>query len=105
MKHKYVKSFQHLINIINKVIASEIPNDISIELFEEEIGNDEFYYKYVYKQSYCDQFVWLITNEKPQLIRKACLIKERKTYVDTGFFCGKNYNKFQIKISDELKDK
>jgi hypothetical protein len=105
MQHKYIKNFQHLINIINKVIASELPNDITVEWVEQEIGNDEFFYKYVYQQPYCDQFAWLITNERPNLIRKYCLIKEHKNYIDTGLFCGKNYNKFQIKISDELKDK
>jgi hypothetical protein len=106
MKHKYVKNFAHLINIINQVIAKELPKDISDEqLANYEFGDDKFYYDHVYTQPYCDQFTWEITNGNPHLMTVSWLTNQYHQYLANGYFCGKNYNKIQIKISDELKDK
>jgi hypothetical protein len=106
MKHKYVKNFAHLINIINQVIAKEIPKDVSDkQLANYNFGDDKDYYNYVYTQPYCDQFTWEITNGNPRLMTMPFLKLNYDEYIETGYYCGKNYNKIQIKISDELKDK
>jgi hypothetical protein len=106
MKHKYVKNFAHLINIINQTIANEVPKDISDEQFDKyKFGDDKFYYDYVYTQPYCDQFTWEIKNGNPHFMMTISLKLLYDEYIKTGYFNGKNYNKFQIKISDELKEK
>lgn len=102
MKHKYVKNFNHFINIINQVISTT--PEINEE-FLEYIGDDKFYYKYVYTQPYCDQYTWEIRNGNFYLLQRAFTGVAYKEFNETGFFRGKNYNNQYVKLSDELKDK
>lgn len=105
MKHKYVKSFQHLINMINQVIDTHYQH-LTDEEFDEWFNNaEEIYYEFVYQKKYCDGFSWAIFNGRHDLVVPGALICEYNMYKATGIFANKNYNKRQIQISDEYKNK
>ena len=102
MKHTYVKNFAHLINIINKVIQD---NKDYFEEHRELIGDDKFYYDYVYTQKYCDRFVWTIRNLEPELILSNILMIHYTRYIPTGIFKGFDYNENRVKLTNKYKDK
>ena len=102
MKHKYIKNFGHFINTINQVISTHQEID---EEFLSTIGDDKFYYDYVYTQPYCDQFTWEIKNGNIGLLQTGLLKAYYDMFIENGHFIGRNYNNGWIKLSDELKNK
>lgn len=103
--HKYVKNFSHLIAIINNALDHDVfksyLDDHHLTL-DNACTDAKFYYENVYKQPYCDQFTWLITHERPDLLIPHVLEMETNMYFKTNRFCGKLYGKIVIDIPQEL---
>jgi hypothetical protein len=99
--HKYVQSFQHLINIVNTAIenAGDTIDECDIET------RHQYYYDFIYKQPFCDQYTWLIKNERPDLLMRNVFVDELLTFTNTNKFCGKTYGKVFIVVPEHLKDK
>lgn len=112
-KHKYVKNFNHLIAIISNALDGDGFKDYLNErnskghgLTLSDVCTDaNIYYEHVYKQPYCDQFTWLINNNRPDLLILDVLKMELSMYLKTNRFCGKSYGKLLIDIPEELKGK
>lgn len=101
--HKYVKSFQHFINIVNSAIEEA---EDKIDMSNVDMRFD-YYYNYIYLKPFCDQYTWLIRNERPDLLMRDVFAAEMLTFQKTNKFCGKTYstNKVFIEVPDHLKDK
>jgi len=99
--HRYVQSFQHLINIVNTAIeeAGETIDERDIET------KHQYYYDFIYKQPFCDQYTWLIKNERPDLLMRSVFVDELLTFANTNKFCGKTYGKVFIVVPEHLKNK
>ena len=108
MKHKYIKNFKHLINLINNVIDNLTTEQI-IEINEQGgVGNAQFYYDYVYQYEYCDAFAYAITKVSPVSLASKQVIVDNNFYLTKGFAYGKKWkknNKNWIEIPNELKNK
>jgi len=105
MKHKYIKNFKHLINLINSVI-NELTDEQITEINEQGgIGDAQFYYDYVYQYEYCDAFAYDITKVSRLSLAKKLVILNCQIYKINGVVYGRNYNKIWLSIPDELKDK
>lgn len=111
MKHKYIKNFTHLVNLINSIIK-ELTDAQLNELRNEfgGIGEGQFYYDYVYSQEYCDAFAYAITKQDFRFLGKDAVKAEYETYFKFGEAYGRkwsNYNKFGllVEVPDDLKDK
>jgi hypothetical protein len=108
IKHRYVKNFAHLIAIINNAFEHKVFKDY-LKNHEVDLDNvcmdPNFYYKYVYKRPYCDQFTWLITHDRPDLLIKHVLDLEVRIYNRVNRFCGKLYGNLVINVPKELRDK
>ena len=104
-KHKYVKSFQHLINIVHTAIE-EAGDEIDKDDIETK---HQYYYSFIYRQPFCDQYTWLIKNERPDLLMRSVFLDELLTFTNTNKFCGKaygkTYSKVFIVVPEHLKDK
>jgi hypothetical protein len=105
MKHKYVKNFKHLLAMVNQVIAKHYQHLTEEEFKEMFKHGDKIYYDLVYSKEYCDQYTWLIFNGHPELVENQILVTEYFKYERERYFMGRNYNKHQVELSDELKDK
>lgn len=99
--HKYVKNFGHLISIINTAIAN---NDGKIDM-NEIMDDPDFIFNNIYKKPFCDQYTWLVTNDRPDLLLRHVIKQEVSMFITTNKFCGKVFGKTIITIPEHLKDK
>jgi hypothetical protein len=102
--HKYVKSFQHLINIVNTVIENAADK---IDM-TKVCTTHNHYYDLIYMKPFCDQYTWLIKNDRPDLLMHDVFQAEFKIFTETNKFCGKNYTppaKVFVEVPEHLKDK
>ena len=101
MKHNYIKNFKHLVNILNKTISKLEQSEIN----ELGVGDDKFYYEYVYRMEYCDAFAYYANNVDAKFVTIKSVKEQYNSYVTTGYAYQKNYNKQEyIKISKEFEN-
>ena len=85
-----------------KVMATQ--SDIGEEITDIETDPD-FYYEHVYMQPFCDQYTWLICNDRPELLSRHEFMEEYLIYKNTKKFCGKMCAPVFIEVPEHLKNK
>lgn len=78
--HRDIKNFKHLIDIVNKAISRL--SDSQIE--ELGIGDEEFYYKYVYRMIYCDDWLYHLIHTDDCFVTVNYITQEYDKYITTG---------------------
>ena len=106
MKHKYIKSFEHLINLINSVITYLPDEDVENIMLNGGFGDAKFYYDNVYLYPYCDTFAYHITKVSPNYLSIQSVEEERYSFEQENEAYGKKYYyKKYLVIPENLKGK